>query len=471
MIAFVLIVVGLMLTFDAAWWWHADRRLRPLRRARLWRGLLAAFVVTQAAVLLWAFASRRSGDVPTPLFALTFLWHLIVLPFSLVAILLGSGASAAAWGAGRLVGKRRTVANDVAAMGAGDVDDDHAARTAGSGTSATGGVATAAATATGESGWSARVPTGASTRAGGASTGPAAVSPGVAAPAADSPELPSRRAVLRAAAVAGLPPLLAGVGTARALAQLDAFRVRPLDVSLPGLPAALDGMTIAHVSDTHVGEFTNGRTLLRIAEATNALRADLVLFTGDLLNRRLSDLPAALDMLKRMDPRHGLFLCEGNHDLFEGRGPFAGGVAAAGVSLLSNDAATVTVRGHAVQVLGLRWGHGQNRREGGDAGIAATLPDLLARRRPDAFPILLAHHPHAFDHAAAAGIPLTLAGHTHGGQLHLTREIGFGRMYRYWSGLYAQGRSRLAVSNGVGNWFPLRINAPAEILHLTLRRA
>ena len=96
-------------------------------------------------------------------------------------------------------------------------------------------------------------------------------------------------------------------------------------------------------------------------------------------------------------------------------------------------------------------------------------------RRSDAFQILLAHHPHAFDPAAAVGIPLTLAGHTHGGQIMLTDQLGAGpAMYRYWSGLYhkqaAHRDAALVVSNGVGNWFPLRINAPAEIVHITLRR-
>jgi hypothetical protein len=84
----------------------------------------------------------------------------------------------------------------------------------------------------------------------------------------------------------------------------------------------------------------------------------------------------------------------------------------------------------------------------------------------------LAHHPHAFDAAAAAKIPLTLSGHTHGGQLMLSEQFGFGpAMFRYWSGLYRSGASQLVVSNGVGNWFPLRVNAPAEIIHITLRQA
>ena len=78
----------------------------------------------------------------------------------------------------------------------------------------------------------------------------------------------------------------------------------------------------------------------------------------------------------------------------------------------------------------------------------------------------------AFDAAAAVGFPLTLAGHTHGGLIALTRDVTAGSlMFRYTSGLYTRGDCKLLVSNGTGNWFPLRINAPAEILDVTLRRA
>ena len=104
----------------------------------------------------------------------------------------------------------------------------------------------------------------------------------------------------------------------------------------------------------------------------------------------------------------------------------------------------------------------------GDAAIAGSMKELLTQRIADAFPILLAHHPHAFDYAE--NIPLTLSGHTHGGQMMLTKEIGFGpAMFRYWSGRYEKAGRTLIVSNGVGNWFPLRVQAPAEIVHLTLR--
>jgi predicted MPP superfamily phosphohydrolase len=257
------------------------------------------------------------------------------------------------------------------------------------------------------------------------------------------------------------------------MSRIDSFRIRRLDIPLANLPPALDGMTIAHVSDVHVGRFTHKGVLRAIAEATNQLRADLVLMTGDLIDFSLSDLPDAIEMVRKLDPRHGLFTIEGNHDLFEGRELFDQRVRSAGIPLLLNDTATVKVRGFDVQLLGIRWGgagNGPSRQRGANVEnhLAATLP--LMRGDRDAFSILLAHHPHAFDAAADASVPLVLAGHTHGGQLMLTESLGAGPlMFKYWSGLYRRNNSALVVSNGVGNWFPLRINAPAEIVHITLR--
>src|SRR5687767_1938563 len=287
--------------------------------------------------------------------------------------------------------------------------------------------------------------------------------------------LPTRRQFLTSAAVAA-PPLLTGIGTAWGTSQLNDFRVRRITIPLASLPSVLDGLAIAQVSDIHVGSFTRGRVLDRIIETTNSLKADLVLLTGDLINNALSDLPAALDVVKRMDPRHALVMCEGNHDLIESRAEFERRTKNSGVPLLINESMTTNIRGQDIQLLGLRWGspsftatRAENR---GDAAIAASFDVVRPQIRAGAFPILLAHHPHAFDPAAAAGVPLTLAGHTHGGQLMLNAETGFGPlMFRYWSGHYTKGDSHLIVSNGVGNWFPLRTSAPAEVIHLTLRRA
>lgn len=258
------------------------------------------------------------------------------------------------------------------------------------------------------------------------------------------------------------PSLAAGATLAVALPRLGDFRVRRLRVPVPGLPERLDGLAIAHVSDLHCGKFTAARDLDRVVDAVNALDADLLLFTGDLIDLSLADLPMALGMVGRLRARAGLFACEGNHDLIDDGDTFRREVREAGVPLLLDEARTVKVRGERVRIHGVTWGRDR-------AARAEAVARARAQLEEGTFPILLAHHPHAFDDAD--GFPLTLSGHTHGGMLMWNERLGAGPvLFRYWSGLYTRGSRSLVVSNGVGNWFPLRTHAPAEIAHLTLVR-
>jgi predicted MPP superfamily phosphohydrolase len=281
------------------------------------------------------------------------------------------------------------------------------------------------------------------------------------------PESPGRTVGLIAVS---LPFAATFIGTAVSIWQLGRFRVHRVKLTLPHLPAALKGFTIVHLSDLHIGKLTRGKVLEDLVAATNHLDSDLILLTGDLINMSLDDLPQAFELLRALKSRHGLFLCEGNHDLIESRTGFETMARKSGLRFLLNESAELSVRGQRVQILGLRWGEGMERGQETPAVLPADpLHRLLAAREPGDFVILLAHDPNAFDAAVQAEIPLTLAGHTHGGQLMLTRKIGFGPwFFRYWSGVYEQGASRMIVSNGAGNWFPLRIHAPAEIIHLTL---
>ena len=279
----------------------------------------------------------------------------------------------------------------------------------------------------------------------------------------------SRRDFIRFGAAIAPPILTLGL-TGIAMWQLNQVRVRRFTLPINGLPEELDGMTVAQVSDMHVGRFTKGEVLEKTVRVVNDLGADLVLLTGDLINDALADLETGLDLARRMEARFGLAIIEGNHDLIENPPEFETRLRASRIPFLLDESIIVNVRGFPVQLLGLRWTrvNGEKR----DAAIGAEVKKLLEQRNTEAFPILLAHHPHAFDAAAESGMPLTLSGHTHGGQLMLNEQIGFGpALFRYWSGLYERGASKLIVSNGVGNWFPLRVNAPAEIVHLTLRRA
>ncbi len=265
------------------------------------------------------------------------------------------------------------------------------------------------------------------------------------------------------------PPLCSISLTTLAIRQLDHFRLRRLLLRVPGLPPGLEGLTITQVSDMHVGRFTSGSVLHRVVEKVNQLGADLVLLTGDLINDALADLDEGISLVRAMETRLGLFLIEGNHDLIENGPEFERRVKASGIPFLLDESALISRNGALLQLLGLSWTRARQNR---DEAIARSVQKLLQQRRPDAFSILLAHHPHAFDAAAEAAVPLTLSGHTHGGQLMWNDRIGFGpALFRYWSGLYARGNSQLVVSNGVGNWYPLRINAPAEIVHLTLLTA
>jgi uncharacterized protein len=263
-----------------------------------------------------------------------------------------------------------------------------------------------------------------------------------------------------------LPPAAALAMAGQSRLTEDDLRLREIDVPLPGLPPELDGLTIAHVTDPHMGSFITDRKVRRIVEMTNDVDADLVLQTGDLINAALGDLPDGIAMCRQFRARYGVYHCQGNHDCIEDRDTFEADTVRAGLNMLLDEARVIEVRGRRVRLMGPRWwGYKEDV-------IAWSVRQLAPPRPDDAFNVLLAHHPHAFDTAAALGVPLTLAGHTHGGQLALSQNVGVGPlMYRYWSGLYRKGDSACVVSNGTGNWFPLRVNVPCEVLKLTLRRA
>jgi predicted MPP superfamily phosphohydrolase len=276
----------------------------------------------------------------------------------------------------------------------------------------------------------------------------------------DPPDL-TRRSLLKASVV--LAPPLGAVGTlAVALPSLGNFRTRSIRLAVPGLPEGLDGLVIAHLSDLHYGKFTTPGDVDRMVDAVNGLDADLIIFTGDLIDLSVRDLPAALDALGRLRSRHGLFACEGNHDLIDDGDAFRRDVRDRGIPLLLDEARTVEVRGGRVRLHGVTWARDQE-------GRREVVRHARGEVEEGAFPILLAHHPHTFDEAD--GFPLTLSGHTHGGMLMWNERLGAGPiLYRYWSGPYTRGDRSVVVSNGIGNWFPLRTRAPAEIIRLTLAR-
>lgn len=268
-------------------------------------------------------------------------------------------------------------------------------------------------------------------------------------------------------------PALLGLGTALvAHRQLEDFQISKIDLQTKNqtLP---NGLKILHISDLHVGRFTRGAILERIVRASADLKPDLITFTGDLINHHLNDLPAGIDLLLGLQRIAPTFACEGNHDLFQNAKIFRNTLIQAGIPLLLDESTTIQLHSTVLKICGASWngidGPPHMERLGMEANLGQRIPHLLSTGPHNLPTILLAHHPHAADYAPSAN--LILAGHTHGGQLMLTSSRGPGPLlYRYWSGLHTsrQHGRPIIVSNGVGNWFPLRTAAPAEITLITV---
>jgi predicted MPP superfamily phosphohydrolase len=468
---FFCLVLGLLLG-DAAWWWRADRWLRGFQRGRGWgilwgRWVLGIFMGSVMGGLAGLVGMRWSGAFPESAFpsgwfALVYVWHLLVLPA--VLLIWGAvGVSSVLWRGlfrwpwwplrvGRSWGRTG---------GSGGSGGSPFQRLQGDcGEGGMSGSAGEEAFAGASSGGASNV---------GVFRGESDVVKGDAGEGWGGEGWGNRRDFL--GAVAGMTPAGLALGvTGRSLGLLEDFRVRRLEVCLPGLPAGLEGFRIAHVSDLHVGRFTRGRVLERIVEVTNGLEADLVAFTGDLVNYSLEDLPAGLELLGALRAKLGVVAVEGNHDLLVDGNRFRRETSRV-VPLLVDETLPLRERGVDLAVLGLGWGSDVRRlleRALPGGGVSSEGSGTFLAN--PTFPILLAHHPHVFD--GAEGVALTLSGHTHGGQLMVTDRMGIGpMMFRYWSGLYRRRERALVVSNGVGNWFPVRTRAPAEVVEVVLRGA
>lgn len=276
-----------------------------------------------------------------------------------------------------------------------------------------------------------------------------------------------------AAARPGLPPvlllislLLAALGTHAALRVPP---VTPVEIVVPGLPAAWDGLTVAQLSDVHASKTFPGNWLAGVVDAVNAARPDLIVITGDLFDgtprQRFDDLRP----LRRLRAPLGVYACPGNHEYYSGLTAWRPRFSSLGILLLEND-------------------HVLLRRNGAEL-ILAGLSDDVAERfglpRPDirqalgsteaSLPlILMAHRPHLVEQLkqlSRPGAALQLSGHTHGGQVFgldlLVRRVNKG----YLRGLYEIGPVRLYISTGTALWsgFPLRLGVPSEIPLITLR--
>ena len=240
----------------------------------------------------------------------------------------------------------------------------------------------------------------------------------------------------------------------------------------PNLPAGLDGLRIAHLSDVHAGIHMSEEKMRAIVAQTNALGADLIVQTGDMIDISQLYIPDYVRAFRDLQAPLGVVTVLGNHDRYTGEDAVIRGVRDAGQVFVKNGAHVIERGGAALALIGIDDPRNWHADDPQDYDLEPAL--RLTPPAKDAFRILLAHRPGAFDGAAPRGIPLTLAGHIHGGQFYLP-VVGWspGRLItKYVMGHFTQGNSQLYVSRGIGVvGVPLRVFVPPEIALFELRRA
>ncbi|MFZ7101761.1 MAG: metallophosphoesterase [Peptococcaceae bacterium] len=293
------------------------------------------------------------------------------------------------------------------------------------------------------------------------------------APAAETAPLQnaglSRRQFIHLGLVAA-PPVLVSTGTAAAWWNSRNLQVYAQDLPVKDLPPDLEGFTITHISDIHIGTVTGRDRVKKIVEAANALKSSMIAVTGDILDKDLGYLPDLIETLGSLKAPLGSYLCIGNHDKIYNASHFINTVRKAGLNLLLDEALILDTGKTPLKILGIDY----TRQEALHGSFIEKAEQSL-KTPPAAVKILLAHHPHAFDYAAACGIPITLSGHTHGGQIVLRAGENLeifnpgNHLFRYVKGIYrAANGSSLFVHQGSGDWFPLRVGSLCEVVQLRL---
>lgn len=271
--------------------------------------------------------------------------------------------------------------------------------------------------------------------------------------AAPPPTGPSRRlfvarAVGGAAAVAGLGTVGYGM-----YGVLRGPRTKRITVPLAKLPRSAHGYRIAVVSDVHLGPILGRAHTMRIVDAVNATRPDLIAVVGDLVDGSVADLGTAAEPLARLEARHGSYFVTGNHEYFSGAAQWVDHVRELGLHPLEN----ARVEFDGFDLAGVNDIAGESEGQGPD--FVRALGDRDRARAA----VLLAHQPVVIHDAVEHGVDLQLSGHTHGGQLWPGSLIA-GLANPTVAGLERYGDTQLYVSRGAGAWGPpVRVGAASDI--------
>ena len=316
----------------------------------------------------------------------------------------------------------------------------------------------------------------------------------VASASLDVPQDPSRRYLFKTAtAAAGAAPFIGAVyGFA---AERLNYQILRVEIPVSNLPAALDGMTIAQLSDIHMSGYMPRAQVRRAVDMANELGADLAVVTGDFITAKGDPLEECIAEIRRLSSPLGIYGCNGNHEIYaEAEDRAQALFKQSGMKLLRHEREPITFRGAQLNLIGVDY---QRERSTGGRKVS-TLAGVESLIRKDMPNILLSHNPNSFDRATELGIELSLAGHTHGGQIQveiLDHRLSPARFITdYVAGLYMRplftpaktvasqkfleastlngAHAAIYVNRGLGTvGAPVRLGVPPEISLLTLRRA
>ncbi|MDO6392148.1 metallophosphoesterase [Pontibacter sp. BT731] len=264
------------------------------------------------------------------------------------------------------------------------------------------------------------------------------------------------------------------------------YRVKRVTLRFPNLPAAFEGFKMLQISDLHTGSFTSTEPLKEAVNLINKQEADLVFFTGDIVNNVAKELMPHVDTLKEIRAKQGVFSVLGNHDYgdyanWESREEKTQNLQtlidtqrSMGWDVLLNENRRIEKDGAYISVLGVEnWGNRAGFPKYGDLSKAYT----GAEDSP--FKVLLSHDPSHWDgeiNQKYNDIDLTLSGHTHGMQFGVNipglKWSPVQYVYEQWAGLYKRGRQHLYVNTGLGFiGYPGRVGFLPEITVFELRKA
>ena len=267
-----------------------------------------------------------------------------------------------------------------------------------------------------------------------------------------------------AAMVMAFAPAITAIG------YFLARRVAPVvDVSIPvpGLPAELEGFTIAQISDVHVGPTIKRDFVEGIVARVNTLQVDVVAITGDLVDGSVRELSHHTAPLSELRSRHGTFVVTGNHEYYSGAHSWIAELERLGARVLLNEHVVIEHAGARVAIAGVTdySAHHFEPRHRSDPQAA------LAGAPGDAVKVLLAHQPRTAPHAHEHGYHLQISGHTHGGQFWPWNH--FVKLQQpFTAGLHRLGEMWVYISRGTGYWGPpMRFGASSEITRIRLVRA